>query len=60
MLTPRAESPFKDPIPEAGARFCEPALRIGVEFQDMTDDGYLRHATFRRFSDELITDLHGY
>jgi hypothetical protein len=35
-LTPRAGSPFKDPIPEAHASFCEPALRIGVEFQDIT------------------------
>jgi len=56
MLTPRASSPFKDRIPEAGAKFCEPALRVGLEFQDMTDDGYLRRAAFRRFTDELITD----
>jgi bifunctional non-homologous end joining protein LigD len=57
MLTPRAESPFKDRVAEAGVKFCEPALRIGVEYQHMTDDGYLRHASFRRFADELITEL---
>lgn len=55
MLIPRTESPFKDPVLRE-AKFCEPTLRIGVEFQDMSDDGYLRHAAFRRFSDELITN----
>jgi bifunctional non-homologous end joining protein LigD len=57
MLTPRTQSPFSDTISHLGAKFCEPAIRVGVEFQDMTDDGYLRHATFRRFADELIREL---
>lgn len=56
MLVLRRESPFKDQIAEPHATFCEPLLRLGVEYQDMTDDGYLRHAAFRRFSDELITE----
>jgi hypothetical protein len=32
---------------ERHAKFCEPTLRIGVEYLDLTDDGYLRHAVFR-------------
>jgi bifunctional non-homologous end joining protein LigD len=54
MLRPLPQSPFSDTIPHEGARFCEPAIRVGVEFQDMTDDGYLRHAAFKRFTDELL------
>lgn len=38
---------FKDVILERDAKFCEPTLRIGVEYLDLTDDGYLRHAVFR-------------
>jgi hypothetical protein len=57
MLTPRLQSPFSDTISHPGAKFCEPAIRVGVEFQDMTDDGYLRHAAFRRFADELTSPL---
>ena len=57
VLSPRAESPFKDAIREPGAKFCEPTIRIGVEFLDFTDDGYLRHPAFRRFDDEIITVL---
>jgi bifunctional non-homologous end joining protein LigD len=57
MLTPRLQSPFSDTISHSGAKFCEPAIRVGVEFQDMTDDGYLRHAAFRRFADELTSPL---
>ena len=47
-------SPFKDSIPETAVRFCEPRLRIGVEFLDLTEDGYLRHPNFRGFSDALL------
>jgi bifunctional non-homologous end joining protein LigD len=57
MLTPRLHSPFSDTIPHPGAKFCEPAIRVGVEFQDMTDEVYLRHAAFRRFADELTSPL---
>ena len=57
MLRPRLQSPFSDTISHPGAKFCEPAIRVGVEFQDMTDDGYLRHAAFRRLADELRSPL---
>ena len=50
-------SPFKDSIPEIAVRFCEPRLRIGVEFLDLTEDGYLRHPNFRRFSDALLRHI---
>src|SRR6516165_6635037 len=33
MLQPRAKSPFSDMISHAGAKFCEPMIRVGVEFQ---------------------------
>ena len=54
MLEPASEPPFADRVPDAQARFCAPTLRISVEFLDLTDDGYLRHASFRRFADELV------
>jgi bifunctional non-homologous end joining protein LigD len=57
MLKPRARSPFNDAILHPSAKFCEPTIRVGVEFQDMSDDGYLRHAAFRRFADELTSEL---
>jgi len=41
----------------AARNFCDPAIRGGVKFQDMTDDGYLRHAGFRRFADQLISSF---
>ena len=50
MLEPVSDSAFADQLPEPQARFCAPTLRISVEFLDLTDDGYLRHATFRRFA----------
>jgi len=53
MLRRLPQSAFSD-NPHHGARFCEPAIRVGVEFQDMTDDGYLRYAAFKRFADELL------
>ena len=56
-LKPRTRSPFSDRISHPRAKFCEPTVRVGVEFQDMTDDGYLRHAAFRRFTDELTSGL---
>jgi bifunctional non-homologous end joining protein LigD len=56
-LSPSATSPFKDAIPDRGARFCAPALRVGVEFLDFTDDGYLRQPAFRRFDDDAVTGL---
>jgi hypothetical protein len=54
-LRTRAGSPFKDLITVRGVKFCEPTIRVGIEFVDFTDDGYLRRAAFRRFDDELIT-----
>jgi hypothetical protein len=47
------QSPFSDTISHPGAKFYEPAIRVGIEFQDMRDDRYLRHAAFKRFADEL-------
>jgi bifunctional non-homologous end joining protein LigD len=55
VLIPCADSPFKDAVGGSGARFCEPALRVGVEFLDFTDDGYLRRPAFRRLDNELTT-----
>ena len=53
----QTHSLFSDVIAHPQAKFCEPALRVGVEFQDMTDDGYLKHAAFRRFADDLTSEL---
>jgi len=57
LLKARAHSRFTDPISHPDAQFCEPALRVGVEFMDMTDDGYLLDAAFKRFTDELTREL---
>jgi bifunctional non-homologous end joining protein LigD len=59
LLKTRTHSPFSDPICHPNGQFCEPALRVVVEFQDMSDDGYLRHAAFKRFTDELTRQLYG-
>jgi len=56
-LAPRAVPPFKDAVREPDARFYEPSVRVDVEFLDFTDDGYLRSPAFRRFADELVTEL---
>ena len=31
----------------------QPALRVGIEFLEFTEDGYLRHPRLRRFAEEL-------
>ena len=54
-LIPRSTSPFTDRIANGRAKFCEPVIRVSVEFLEFTDDGYLRQASFRRFTDELVT-----
>ena len=46
----RKSSPFVDPIPEADVRFCEPAVRVPVQFLEITEGGYLRHASLRLFA----------
>jgi ATP-dependent DNA ligase len=49
--SPRTTSPFRDAIREPDAKFCEPAIRVGVEFFYSSDEGYLRPArlpTLRR------------
>jgi ATP-dependent DNA ligase len=48
-LTTRGDSPFREPISEPNARFCEPVLRVPIEFADFTDDGLLRRPSFSRF-----------
>jgi bifunctional non-homologous end joining protein LigD len=57
LLTPRTISPFRDEMNDLEAKFCEPAFRASVEFLDFTDDGYLRHPAFRRFANELTSEL---
>ena len=57
LLTPRAISPFRDEMNDLAAKFCEPAFRASVEFLDFTDDGYLWHPAFRRFANELTSEL---
>ncbi len=49
-LTLRKASPFVDPIPETDVRFCEPTVRVPVQFLEITDGGYLRHASLRLFA----------
>ena len=46
----RKASPFIDPIPETGVRFCEPTVRVPVQFLEITEGGYLRHASLRLFA----------
>ena len=46
----RKTSPFIDPIPEADVQFCEPTVRVPVQFLDIANDGYLRHASLRLFA----------
>jgi bifunctional non-homologous end joining protein LigD len=47
--TERDSSPFEgDPKPPRGSKFVDPELRAEVEFSDWTDDGVLRHPTFKR------------
>ncbi|MEA2439948.1 MAG: bifunctional non-ous end joining protein LigD [Thermoleophilaceae bacterium] len=46
--TPRDESPFEgDPRPPRGSRFVEPELEVEAEFTDFTDDGVMRHPTYK-------------
>jgi len=52
MLHPRTHSPFSDAISHSASKFFEPAIRVSVKFQHMTDDVYLRHTALERFTDE--------
>jgi bifunctional non-homologous end joining protein LigD len=46
--TPRSRSPFEgEPKPPRGSKFVEPELTAEVEFTDWTDDGVLRHPTYK-------------
>jgi bifunctional non-homologous end joining protein LigD len=46
--TPRESSPFEgEPTPPRGSKFVEPELTADVEFTDWTDDGVLRHPTYK-------------
>jgi hypothetical protein len=38
-LIPQKRSPFADTIPHSDARFCEPSLRVPIEFAEFTEDG---------------------
>ena len=49
-LNQREAPPFKAPISEPGARFCEPVFRVPMEFIDFTDDGRLRRPALNRFA----------
>jgi ATP-dependent DNA ligase len=49
-LSLRKVSPFTDPIPEGDVRFCEPTVRVPVQFLEITESGYLRHARLRLFA----------
>ncbi len=49
-LSPRKASPFADPTPEADVQFCEPTVRVPVQFLAVTESGYLRHASLRLFA----------
>ena len=49
--TPREDSPFEgDPQPPRGSKFVEPELEVDVEFTDFTDEGVMRHPTYKRLA----------
>lgn len=41
------ETPFDEPVPEAGAHWVRPKLVCEVEFTEWTEDGRLRHPRFK-------------
>jgi bifunctional non-homologous end joining protein LigD len=43
----RSSSPFADPVQEKGAIFLEPKLVAEIEFRQWTQDGKLRHSSFK-------------
>jgi bifunctional non-homologous end joining protein LigD len=46
--TPRDDSPFDGkPEPPRGSVFVEPELTVDVEFTDWTEEGVMRHPTFK-------------
>ncbi|MEA2436062.1 MAG: bifunctional non-ous end joining protein LigD [Thermoleophilaceae bacterium] len=47
--TPRDDSPFEgNPKPPRGSKFVEPELTVEAEFTDFTDEGVMRHPTYKR------------
>jgi hypothetical protein len=44
----RADSPFEESVPEPDAVFCEPNVRVPIEFVDFTETGLLRRPVFSR------------
>ncbi len=49
-LEMRADSPFEESVPEPDAVFCEPDLRVPIEFVDFKETGLLRRPVFSRFA----------
>jgi ATP-dependent DNA ligase len=49
-LEMRADSPFEENVPEPDAIFCEPNVRVPIEFVDFTETGLLRRPVFSRFA----------
>jgi len=49
-LIPQKQSPFADRISHTDARFCEPSMRVPIEFAEFTDDGHLRRPALSRFA----------
>ncbi len=49
-ISRRKASPFFDPISDTDVRFCEPTLRVPVQFMEVTEGGYLRRASLRLFA----------
>lgn len=47
-LEPRQTSPFMGPIDGPDAFFCEPLVRLPVEFAEFTDYGHLRRPALSR------------
>jgi bifunctional non-homologous end joining protein LigD len=47
--TPRDDSPFEgEPKPPRGSKFVEPELTVEAEFTDFTEEGVMRHPTYKR------------
>ncbi len=49
-LEMRADSPFEESVPEPDAVFCEPNVRVPIEFVDFTETGLLRRPVFSRLA----------
>jgi hypothetical protein len=48
-LEPRKTSPFIDPINDPNASFCEPSLRVPIEFAEFTYCGKSLRPALSRF-----------